>query len=171
MTTEHQSILTSDADIHPPRNKAPITIVQTPTVTAAGAYTAGDAVGGLLTFANAGDASYSSGVIDAVIVIDKDSEDVALELHLFNVTFTATADNAAFDPSDADLANYIGYIEIGTGDYTAFNDNSVACVKNQNLQFNLVDAGTSLFGQLVTRGTPTYTATTDITVKVVIQQD
>ena len=32
-------------------------------------------------------------------------------------------------------------------------------------------SGTSLFGQLVTRGAPTYAATDDITVKVKLLQD
>lgn len=46
-----------------------ISISQTPTVTA-GAYTAGDAVGGLLTFANAARNSGGGGVIKDVIILD-----------------------------------------------------------------------------------------------------
>jgi hypothetical protein len=147
------------------------TISVTPVVTAAGAYTAGDALGGLLTFANAAEKGRGSGVVQTVILIDNDVEEDATELHLFNQTFTATADNAAFDPSDADLANYVGSINVSAGSYTAFTDNSVATVNNAGLAFELVSGGTSLFGQLVTRGTPTYAATDDVTVKITVLQD
>lgn len=150
------------------RFKVPVTISQTPTVTAAGAYTAKDAVGGLLTFANAADVNYGSGTIKAVVLIDNDSESAAMQLHLFDRTFTASTDNAIFSPSDADLLNYIGSILVTT--YTALEDNATATVQT-DLHFNLVSGGTSLFGQLATTGTPTYTATSDITVKLVVMQD
>jgi hypothetical protein len=165
---EHRSLVNSD---NWGRVKVPTTVSVTPVITAAGIYAAGDALGGLLTFADAADSDYGSGVIEAFVVIDKDQEMDGLELHLFNQTFTATADNAAFDPSDADMANWIGFIEVVAGDYADFADNSAAILRNQNLPFNLVADGTSLFGQLVTRATPTYTATSDITVKLIIQQD
>jgi len=146
------------------------TIAQQPTVTA-GAYSANDAVGGLLTFANACEKGRRSGIVQSVVIIDEAKQSVALELHLYNRTFTPTADNAAVDPTDADLANYVGSVKIATGDYTDFADNSAATVATSGLGFELVSGGTSLFGQLVTRGTPTYAATDDVTVKIVILQD
>lgn len=146
-----------------------ITIVQTPAISAAGIYADGDAVGGLLTFANASLGAGKTGTVLSVIVLDLDKELAPMDLVLWNVTFTATADNAAFDPSDADLANCIGHILIASGDYASFNDNSIATVRNVNLDYTLT--GTSLFGQLVARGTPTYTAVGDLTVKLVCQRD
>jgi len=164
---------------HRYRNKLVRTISVTPVVTAAGAYQAGDAVGGLMTFTQAAHKDVGSGAIKAVILIDNDKEDDAMELHIFNQTFTPTADNAAFDPTDADLANYAGGVIItaaaastgthSTG-YLNLTDNSVSTTQ-VDIPFNLVTGGTSLFAQLVTRGTPTYTAVTDITVKLVIVQD
>ena len=153
------------------RVKVPTTISVTPAISAAGIYAAGDALGGLLTFANAADSDYGSGVIQALVVIDNDQEMDGLELHLFNQAFTPTANNAPFDPTDADLENWIGFLEVAAGDYADLNDNSAAILRNQNLPFNLVSGGTSLFGQLVTRATPTYTAVDDIIVKLIIQQD
>ena len=76
-------------------------ISQTPTVTV-GAYSANDAVGGLLTFANAARVSAGSGVIKDVILIDDAGQDAIMELWLFSQTFTAMSDNAAWAPSEAE---------------------------------------------------------------------
>lgn len=142
----------------------------TPTVTAGG-YTAKDAVGGLLTFTNAVRLSGGSGTIHAVTIIDNAAANAELVLVLFDRTFTATADNAPFDPSDADLQNSIGKIKIGTAYYDSFNDNSTACMTGIGLPIKLL--GTSLFGQLMctTNGTPTYAATNDLTIIVHILPD
>ena len=150
------------------RKALTVVVTDTPTITA-GIYSANDAVGGLITFTNAVSPDLRTGTIQAFILIDDGLQSDATELHLFDRAFTPTADNAAFAPSDADLLNHLGYVELATGDYTDFATNSVGFVKNQKLPFVL--NGTSLFGQLVTRGTPTYTATDDLTVKLVIIQD
>ena len=145
-----------------------LTISQTPTITA-GAYSANDACGGLLTFANAARVSGGKGVIQSVVIIDDDLEDSELDLVLFDRTFTAMADNAAWSPSDADNQNCIGHITIGAEKYCDGDDNSIATVVNCGLAFTL--SGTSMFGQLVIRDGNTYTATDDLTVKIVILRD
>jgi hypothetical protein len=142
-------------------------ISQTPTVTA-GAYTAKWAVGGLLTFANAGATSGATIEIDSVVVTDLAAQKAELVLVLFDRTFTATADAAAFDPSDADMANCVGQIVVPAANYNDFVDNAVGSVKNINLLVKL--SGTSLFGQMMCTGTPTYVAATDVTVKVGIRR-
>jgi len=144
----------------------------TPTITA-GAYTAGDAVGGLLTFPAMFMAGQHSGILQTVAIIDDAQQSVELELHLFNQSFTPTADNGAFDPTDDDLENYLGYVTIAASDYASFTDNSAASVNNIGLVVEAADPSTSkaLFGQLVTRGTPTYAATDDLTVRIGVLQD
>jgi len=142
-------------------------ISQTPTVTA-GAYSANDAVGGLLTFANAARVSAGSGIIKDVILIDDAGQDVALELWLFNQTFTNMSDNAAWAPSEADLRNLVAIISSGDGAWRAAGTPSVNNIEVARA-YNLT--GTSLFGQLVTRGTPTFAATDDVTVIVQVMQD
>lgn len=145
------------------------TISQTPTIGTV-AYTANDAVGGTLTFANPVRAVNKGGLIKTALLIDDDKEDAATDLVLFSAAFTATPDADAFDVTDADLENCIGVIQFGTADYHDFNDNSIAVIQNVDLAFT-ASGTSSLYGQLVTRGTPTYTAVTDLTVKLVIQQD
>lgn len=142
-------------------------VSQTPTITA-GLYAADDALGGKLTFANAVRWTAGSGRIKKVIVVDLGSQDAVTDLVLFNQDFTATADNAAMDPSDGDVANCVGHISLVAADYATFANNSVA---TKEVDFPFVLTGTSLYGQLVTRGTPTYTSTSDIKVILVIEQD
>ena len=142
-------------------------LVQKPTITA-GAYSAGDAVGGLLTFANAALVSGAGGFVTDMQIVDDAGQDAALELWLFDQTFTAMTDNAAWAPSEADLENLIAIITTADGAWFAAGTPSVArveCLQRYAL------AATSLFGQLVTRGTPTYAATDDITVKIGVSQD
>jgi hypothetical protein len=142
-----------------------IAIDQTPTITA-GAYVAGDAVGGLLTFANAA-RSQHTGVVTTVVVSDLAAQGVDLELVLFGATFTATADNAPFDPSDADLLNRVGVIPIDN--HFAFNDNGISQRRNVGLWFQ--SQSENLYGQLVTRGAPTYASTSDLRVTLVVALD
>jgi len=144
-------------------------IALTPTVTA-GAYSAGDAVGGLLTFANAARVSGYGGVIKNVLIVDDAGQDAELELWLFDRTFTAIADNGAWAPSEADLENLIVVVsteDSGQGWLAAGTPS--ACDIEVARAYKLT--GTSLFGQLVTRGTPTFAATDDVTVTVTLLQD
>lgn len=133
-----------------------------------GAYQAKDAVGGKLTFANAARESALGGYVVDVTIIDKAMQSAELVLTLFNQDFTATNDNAAFAPSDADLLNVVGIIHIYASDYQAFADNAVAS-KQVVLRYDL--AGTALYGQLMCIGAPTYATTSDLKIKLGLMQD
>jgi len=144
-----------------------ISISQTPTVTA-GAYDANDAVGGLLTFANAARVTGKGGRIKSLILLDDAGQDAEMELWLFNATFTAMADNAAWAPSEADLRKLVGIVTTAGGAWFAAGTPSAARVEVSQ-RYDL--AGTSLFGQLVTIGTPTFAATDDVTVIIRLETD
>ena len=147
------------------------TIAQTPTITA-GAYAAGDAIGGLLTFANAAAVIAGGGVIKSVLMVDDAGQDAELELWLFNQTFTAMSDNAPWAPSETDLENCIAVISTqeSTQGWLAAGTPSTIDIEVAR-RFDLT-GGTSLFGQLVNpTDTPTYAATDDLTVKVGVLQD
>ena len=129
-------------------------------------YASGDCLHtAVIEFANAVGASLS-GYIEKMLVIDKIVQSQPLELWLFSSTVTPAAANAAHSISDADAAKCIGVIS--SGPYYASALNSVSVARNVALPVKC-DA-TSLFGILVTRGTPTYGAT-DLTVSLLIQED
>ena len=146
----------------------------TPTVDTA-IYAAGDALGGLLEFEDVRTPYGRSGYISAALLKDNHKLNQLVHLALFDRTFTATADQAAFDPSDADLANLICVLTFEAADYASFNDNSVAVLAigawNVKQPFELVEGGTSLFGQLYLGAgmTPTYNAADDLTIELFIQ--
>lgn len=143
-------------------------VTKTPTISTS-AYAAGDAVGGKMLFNAAVYGQNRTGILQSMTIIDDDLEDAELELWIFSEDFTATADNAAWDPTDADLQNLVGVVSTVDGAYYDATDNSVAVVKNIGLVLKLNSP--TLYAQLVTRGTPTYTATDDLTVKLGILQD
>lgn len=137
-------------------------IAVTPTISTS-AYQAKDAIGGVMTFANAARLSAGGGIVESLVIVDKDQELAAMDLVLLSATVAGTTtDNAAWDPTDADLANVVGVIPILSGDYADFNDNSVASRSGIGMAYTC--ASTSLFGVLVARSAPTYTGTSDISV-------
>jgi hypothetical protein len=143
-----------------------VRVAVTPTVSTTPAYTAKDAIGGLMTFANVVRHSGGSGTLMAVQVVDKDQEMKDADLVLFDRSIAASTDNAVFDPTDTELTQCVGWVPLGAGMYADFNDNSILAVNNIGLDF--VSNGTSLVGQLVARGTPTFTATSDIVVTLTV---
>jgi hypothetical protein len=103
-----------------------------------------------------------------MVIIDDAQQDVELELWLFDQAFTPIADNAAWDPSEADLENLIAVISTSDGnwfDTANYGAADVECSKRYD------PVGTALYGQLVTRGAPTFAATDDVTVKIMLLQD
>ena len=123
-------------------------------------YASGDALGVKASFPSVP----KRGVIMAVQVIDRDSEDVNLDLVLFNVDIAGTAVNAAFAPSDAELLDLVGSILVDT--WKTFSTNSHGIVDNVGLPYWAKDG--SLYFQCVTRGTPTYTLVTDLLISISI---
>lgn len=142
-----------------------VSVSQTPTITA-GAYTTGKALGGLLTFAGVADVGY--GKILTATISDKANQKIAMDLLLFNQTFTATADAGTIAISSADLVNMVGVITFVAGDYISTAASTNAIATKYNLNFGTVSASLgSLFGQLVIRGSATYASTSDIKVSLI----
>ena len=123
-----------------------------------------------MTFANATRVASYSGRVKSVIVTDQNKQNVVIDLVLFNADPSGTTftDNSILDIADADMVKIIARVPLV--DWTNFNDNAFCAVNNLSLDFNLA-SGTSLYGCLVTRGTPSFAATNDIVVTLVIEQD
>tara|TARA_Y100000310_G_C20378067_1_gene666712 strand:- start:69 stop:497 length:429 start_codon:yes stop_codon:yes gene_type:complete len=124
-------------------------------------YASGDALGEKNSF----DGVPSNGKIMTVVVQDRASQNVDFDIVMFDTDITGTTDNAAFDPTDAELQTCIGSITV-TG-YKSFNDNSIATVDDIGLAYEAGDR--RIYFQCVTRGTPTYVAATDVRVRLVIE--
>jgi hypothetical protein len=149
-------------------NSPGTTIVVTPTVTA-GAYAAGDVVGGRLEFEDAARAAGLGGLITGMTIVDDAGQDSTMELWLFNAQPTDIADNAAFEPPEGDLHNLAGVISTADGSWRAAGTPS-ACYVSEYLRYD-PPSGTSLYGFLVDRTGGTLAATDDITIILHTVQD
>jgi hypothetical protein len=143
-------------------------VVSAAPVVTAGAYSANDAVGGLMTFADAVRRDGGSGIIRSLTLTDLTVTANLLRLWLFDAQPAAIADNAAFDLADADLVKVVGVIPIIATDYFVATDNQAACIRNVGLEFS-IPVGTTLYGQLMCTETPTYVSTADLTLTMGIE--
>lgn len=120
----------------------PTPLIQIPGIGTAAAYATGDAFGVMLEIPVP-----IEGVIATAVFHDHDNEGIQKDLILSASPFTATADNAAFAPSDLDLTKVIGVVTFDV--FTNFNANKVA-VATPALYYK-APLG-YLYGQFVTRG-------------------
>lgn len=148
-----------------------------PTVTiSTGIYAAGDSIGGKLTLSDAtrgaGADGKATGVIQTIRLVDQDNEQAEIDVVFFDADPSGTTftDNGALDVADADMAKIIGYITIAATDYIAFADNAVATKTGLGFAFSLAE-GYDLYAAMVVRGTPTYTATTDLALAITVLMD
>jgi hypothetical protein len=141
-----------------------------PTVTAA-AYSANNCVGGLLTFTNAFGAA-QSGVLESVTLsLKTGSVTAGFKLYLFNAnpSNTTWTDKASPSINAADVGKLIGpplsltAYDNGLGTHTLYGIDGIGR--------QLSSANTSLYGVLVTTGTPTFASTSDVYITVQILQD
>lgn len=137
------------------------------------AYSAGDLVGGKLLISNPViSMQRPSGIIHSVVVSDAAGQASDLDVVFFSsdpasTTFT---DNAAFNPADADIKKIIGFAQVTT--HSSFSANSVSVATGLNILFDIADTGRNeIYAAIVSRGTPTYAASTDLTLSVGVLQD
>lgn len=144
----------------------------TPTVTA-GAYSAYDSIGGLLTFPDVIRSSVGSGVVTSAIIYDLASNTVAYELALFTANPSATTftDNSAIDLADADLSKQFAEIEFATTNRFAYADNSTSLKAAEYWPLQFSSTSRTVYGALRSTGTPTYSTTSDLTVCIIVESD
>lgn len=152
------------------------TISVAPTVDT-NAYTSGDLVGPKQTLTAAGACStltsvggLCSGIIHSVTVTDLEKQSGDFDIIIFssNPTGTTFTDNAAFDIADTDLPKVACVIQVTTD--VLFNDNGVAIAQGVNCVFDAKETDGTLYAAVVTRSTPTYSAS-GLTFRYGILQD
>lgn len=117
-------------------------------------YTAGDVVGGVITFPLAGPAAGYINLNDADLRIDVSAVPAGManmRLQLYNATPpSALADNAPWDLPSGDRASYLGYVDIGTP--TDIGSTLYIQTGGSGYKEILMGATTNLFGYLQTIG-------------------
>ena len=96
-----------------------------------------------------------AGMITGARLIIKDDVGTALKVHLFTVETTQTAD-AAFAPSDAQAATYVGTLDFVT--FEDFDTSRVSSLKDVRLAYKCAAADDALYAviQVPSGVTPTY---------------
>lgn len=137
------------------------------------AYAAKDVVGGvsaalgsgILTFAvpRCGPTRLSS-----VVLSDKSDQAVEYDIVLYKTLPTGTiTDQSGFDPADTANLNALPIINLATTDHFSYTSNGISSLSTLNSNvFSTVSnsvGGTTLYAVIVTRGTPTYAGSRDLT--------
>jgi hypothetical protein len=124
---------------------------------AASSHTANDCVGAAQEFALGATSGARVMLTSATLYIDNTAAlATAWRLHLYNVTpSSAIADDAAWDFADADVAQYLGFIDLPST-ATDLGTNQFVQIDGLNKQIKLT--GTSVFGYLQNLSTVTLTA-------------
>lgn len=138
-----------------------LTIANAQTVTASSAYASGNAVGGLVTLSNAARVTSGSGLVQSVIIDTKSAQTTSTDVVIFNANPSGSTctDKTAFSVAAADFDKIVGVAHVT--DWTSLGTPSVGQAQNLAMPFAL-SSGTTLYACVVTRGTPTYAATTDL---------
>jgi len=149
------------------------TVSLTPTslaVTASSAYSSGQFLGGLLTFTSATRLSAGSGLLQTAILADASKQNALVDLILFNAnpSSTTVTDKTTADIAAADLPKVIGVAHIT--DCISLSTRGLCLAQTQAIPVTLA-SGTTLYGVMVVRGTPTYPSTSAVGLTLTFLQD
>lgn len=139
-------------------------------VVQAAAYSANDLAADKIELANAVERAGGGGEIVATLLHDKAAQAVSYDLVFFNADPSATTftKNSALTVADADLAKICGVHQL-TSNIAFAASNITRGEAFRPLPFVLA-GGTSLYAALITRGTPTFAATSDVTLQVAVKR-
>lgn len=137
------------------------------------AYSSGDQIGTVMEVVKASEDDRGILELKNIVVVDKEKQDKSLDIFFFDEQPTnAVADNSSADIAVAELiAKAIGCVNVPIAGYNDFATGSIATVRNVGLilKANKV-ADKSIWMLIVVRGTPTYTTTSGLMVKLGIER-
>lgn len=142
-----------------------------PTVTA-GAYLAGDSIGGKLTLTDAFRLDRPTGVLESITILDRANQKAAMQILIFNANPTAATltNDAPFVASTNDV-NVIASVALAATDYVTVNSKAYATLKGLGITLKNAAGDRDLWAAVVAVGTPTFAAATDFHIKFGILQD
>lgn len=140
------------------------------TTTNGTAYASGDNIGGIVTVTGALRISGGNGFISMIDIWDKQAQNAAITIDFWDASPSGTYTNDAAQVIVGDDGKHLGSVSIAAGDYVSTGVASRACIKNINLPI-VGNASTSIYATMVTTGTPTYTSTSSLILKLGIIQN
>lgn len=147
-----------------------VTDGQASIVITAGAYTAGDVIGGLLRFPNVFISSPGKGEVRSIVIFDNAKQAKALKLFLFKSIPSVIADNAAFNPSAADARLIMAEIPLVT--HTNYSTATIGYTTARTISIPIYNtSGQDVYAYLVADVAPTYAAIDDLSMVMSTLQD
>ena len=153
-------------------NAGGLTKIVSKTITVSlSAYTSGDVVGGVQTITDGLYGAGGTGILQSVTIIDVDARSAAFTIDIFSQQPQGTyTDNGAYTLVTADSAYLIARVSVVAGDYVTAGGKGVATVTSLNIP--VFATGTAnLYALISTTSTPTWTATTNLSIVWGILQD
>lgn len=146
-------------------------IAPTLAVTAA-AYSAGHLVGNKLTLTGIARADGKLALLQSLFLIDTSNQKAALELLIFNANPSATTftDHATLSINAADVGKIVRRVSIAAADYVTIDTKAFADISPGGKVLKPA-SGVDMYACLVAVGTPTYAATTALTLNLGVLQD
>jgi len=142
----------------------------TPTV-GTDAYTAGDVVGGLMSFQFTGHHPFD-GIIRSVRLVDDYAQSEEYTLYIFNQKPSTIADDAAFAPTEADLLKLVTTVAVATGDWAEINSNDWALLgehEDTAMGVYVHSYNGYLYMYAQAADTPDYNAADDLTITMTVE--
>lgn len=138
-----------------------VSIVTNALTVTAGAYAANDSLGGLQTLSSVGT---NGGYLQSVSITSTSGVTSEIDLFIFNANPSASTctNDAAFALAAADVGKLLPGSPIAVTSSFAAGTPTVRVAQNLAIPF----AATTLYVCYVTRGTPTFSATTDTSVQL-----
>lgn len=122
-------------------------------------YASGDLVAETQVVSNALNYGRRSGVLHTLTVVDKDDQGAALYVYVLDADVSFGTENAAPSISDANAANILGIITVGTGDYQDVGGAKVAFLSSLGIPIKAISGTRDIAVAVVNgTGTPTYSA-------------
>jgi hypothetical protein len=145
-------------------------ILKVDLVTDTSAYANVDVIDGVKTVAHAFIDDGGQALLQSLVVTDKAKQKSDLDIFFFDEAPATSvgADQAAFALADTDLAKCLGSVTVAAADYKDSSAASVATLKNIQLMLQAKRGAKarSLYLVVVSRGTPTYTSASDLSLKL-----
>lgn len=132
------------------------------------AHADGDVLAATQEIAGAVRVNAGTGIIQSVVILDKDDQGEALDVVLLKTNVALGTENAAVSITDADADEIQGIVEVSS--YVDLVGSQLATMTNLGIGVQADSGATSLFVGLISRGTGTYTAS-GITAKITILRD
>lgn len=145
-----------------------ISVVQTVDTNA---YASGDQLGIIKAIPNAINLEGGSGKLLSLVVQDKaDQTAIQMEVLFWSRSVTLAADNAAVSISDTDSNYFLGRVSIVTADWEDIGGAKVATKTGIHLPLqSSVPGSKDIYFSLISKGTPTFGAATDLVLKFGIE--